>query len=202
MEGAAVSYDLPTADQKFVRFALDAQQHVASMKILAEDSQTVFSTVPCPGAGSIAFSFNFGLVFPDRVVFHVDPGPPPYQTYWNYTVSNSPTRLRIDGVLGTVSSPCTDAPERFSYSNVVAVLIPGPRLTFLGLSKDGGAQIMVQGNSGWTDVIEASTDLVTWTPISTNFMDFSLCPICPFVRFEDPASSNLPRRYYRSFEVR
>ena len=51
------------------------------------------------------------------------------------------------------------------------------------------------------DVIEASTDLVAWGPVSTNVMDFSLCPICPYFIFEDPASTNLPRRFYRAFEL-
>ena len=59
---------------------------------------------------------------------------------------------------------------------------------------------MVQGRAGWSDVIEASTDLVVWTPVSTNVMDFSLCPICPFAIFEDAASTNLAQRFYRAVE--
>lgn len=198
--GNDFGFFLPSKSQKYVRFTADASRHVATLTFLAEDARTVFSTMPCPPSGGILFSFDHGLIFPDRVIFHVDPGPPPYQKYWNYTVSNSVDRLRIDGQLGTVQSDCVDVPTRFSHSNVVAVLIPGPRLRFLGRTTEGGTRIMVQGRAGWTDVVEASADLVVWTPISTNVMDFSLCPICPFEIVEDPASTKLPQRFYRAVE--
>ena len=198
--GNDFGYNLPSKGQKFARFTLDTQGHVAALTFLAEDARTVFSTVPCPPSG-IQFSFDHGLVFSNRTIFHVDPGPPPYQLYWNYTVSNSPNRLRIDGQVGAVRSSCLDVPTRFSHSNLVAQLLPGPRLTFLQApEKEGGTRIMVQGRAGWSDVIEASTDLVVWTPVSTNVMDFSLCPICPFAIFEDAASTNLAQRFYRAVE--
>ena len=60
---------------------------------------------------------------------------------------------------------------------------------------------MVQGRAGATNVIEASADLLAWTPVSTNVMDYSLCPICPFVIFEDAASTNLALRFYRAVEL-
>jgi len=170
------------------------------MSFLAEDARTVFSTTPCPLAGPIKFSFNYGIVFSNQTVFHVDPGPPPYQIYWNYTVSNSATSLRINGTLGTARVNCSDAPTRFGHSNVVAVLIPGPKLTILSASPTNATRLMVQGRAGWTDVIEASGDLISWTPVATNVMDFSLCPICPFVTFEDAASTRMPHRFYRAFE--
>jgi hypothetical protein len=198
--GIPIGYDLPSKYQKFVRFTVNAQNHTSSLTFLGEDARTVFTTVPCPISGAIQFSFNYGLIFPDRVVFHVDPGPPPYAISWNYTVSNSPTRLRIDGQLGTVQAPCLDVPTRFSHSNVVAMLLRAPRLQLLERSKEGATRLMVQGRSGWSDVIEASTDLMVWTPISTNFMVFSLCPICPFAIVEDSASINLAHRFYRAVE--
>jgi hypothetical protein len=200
--GGDLAHDLPTENQSFVSFTLDASGNVATMKFLAEDMQTVFRTIPCPPSGPIIFSFDHGLVFSNRTVFHVDPGGLPYQLYWNYTASNSANRLRIDGMVGTARSACADVPTRFSHSNVVAVLIPQPKLSVLEFSKDHAARIMVQGNAGWTDVIESSTDLAVWTPVSTNIMDFSLCPICPFIIFEDTASTNLARRFYRASEYR
>src|SRR6266487_3036081 len=195
--GNDFGYDLPDQRQKFARFTFEAKSPSASLTFLAEDARTVFSTVPCPPS-AIQFNFDYGLVFPDRVILHVDPGGPPYATTWNYTVSNSPTRLRIDGQVGALQAPCLDVPTRFSHSNVVAVLLPGPRLQILQAPKmEEGARIMIQGRAGWTDVIEASTDLVAWTPVSTNFMNFSLCPICPFAIFADAASTNLAHRFYR-----
>jgi hypothetical protein len=198
--GNDFGYDLPNENQKFVRFTLDPQRQFATMTFLAEDARTAFSIVPCPPAGAINFSFSYGLIFPNFTIFHVDPGPPPYQMYWNYAVSNSPNRLRIDGMVGTAQSPCTDVPTRFSHSNVVAALVPPPRLSITEFSKEG-ALLFIQGNAGWTNVIEASTDLNTWTPISTNLMPATLCPVCPYILFRDSASTNLARRFYRCFEV-
>ena len=91
-------------------------------------------------------------------------------------------------------------PTRFSHSNVVAVLIPPPRLSITGVSS-GVATLMIQGHTGTPNVIEASGDFVIWVGVSTNVMDFSLCPICPFAIFEEPASSGLKRRFYRAYEL-
>ena len=198
--GNDLGFNLPDPSQKYVRFIVNPQGNTATMTFLTDDARTVSSRMPCPSSPAVTFNFNYGLVFSNETFFHVDPGPPPYQMYWNYTVSNSPNQLRIDGVLGTAQSGCSDAPTRFGHSNVVAVLIPGPKLTMLAASATNAARLRVQGKAGWTDVIEASADLVSWKPVATNVMDFSLCPICPFVTFEDPASKQFPHRFYRAFE--
>jgi len=116
---------LPNDSQGFVRLTVDSQTRVATMTFLGQDQQSVFSVVPCPLGGPISFSFNGGLVFSNYILFHVDPGPPPYQEFWNYTVSNSANSLRIDGLLGRRQGFCVDVPSRFIHSNVVAAaLIP------------------------------------------------------------------------------
>jgi hypothetical protein len=119
-------YSLPDANQSFVEFIVDTVGPSAQMKILAADGQTVFAVLPCPAGGPIGFSFDHGLVFSNRVVFRVDPGPPPYQKFWNYTVSNSADSLRIDGILGTVANFCADVPTQFKHTNVVAILVSEP----------------------------------------------------------------------------
>ena len=121
--GSDVVTALPNENQGFVKLTVDPQRNV-SMTFLAEDMQTVFSIIPCPGPAAVNFSFSYGLVFSNAIIFHVDPGPPPYSTYWNYTVTNSANALRIDGTLETAQPLCADVPTRFSHSNVVAVLIP------------------------------------------------------------------------------
>jgi hypothetical protein len=198
--GNSFDFDLPDQSQKFVRFIVDAQANTASMAFLGDDARTVFTTSPCPPAGTLSFSFNYGFIHSNVTFFHVDPGPPPYQSFWNYTVTNSANSLTINGMLGTVGTPCADSPTRFVHDDVVAVLVSGPRLTILEAGGKNGARVMVQGNSGWTDVIEASTDLKTWTPVATNIMDFSTCPICPFATFQDAASTTITHRFYRAFE--
>jgi hypothetical protein len=195
-----VGFSLPNERQRFVRLTVDARRDLATMTFLGQDLRTVFSVVPCPAGSSIPFHFDYGFIFSNSIIFHVDPGPPPYSVYWSYSVSNSANRLRIDGTLGTAHQNCVDVPTRFSHSNVVAVLVPPPRLSITGVS-NGGARLFLQGRAGRTNVIEASTDLITWVGVSTNVMDYSLCPICPFAIFEDSASTNLARRFYRAFEI-
>ena len=81
----------------------------------------------------------------------------------------------------------------------MAVSVPHPTIKITEFSKEG-ALLFVQGISNWTNIIEASADLSSWTSISTNVMPSSVCPICPFIQFRDPASTNLPHRYYRTLQ--
>jgi hypothetical protein len=199
--GTDSGYDLPSPNQSYVKLTIDPQSSLASMTFLGADMQTVFSRTPCSTVGPLNFAFDYGFVSTNGIIFHVDPGPPPNALFWNYEVSNSGNTLRIIGTLGTVQSPCADVPTRFGHSNVVAELISKPALSVLGYSSEHGARLFLQGHAGHTNVIEGSTDLVAWKPVSTNVMDFSLCPICPYFLFEDFSSTNQPVRFYRAFEL-
>jgi hypothetical protein len=201
-KGGVVTSTLPNASQGFVRLAPATDRDFATMTFLGSDARTVFSIVPCPGGKPISFEFDHGFAFSERIIFHADPGPPPYSLYWSYMVSNRPASLRIDGVQGTARQDCVDVPTQFRHSNVVAVLVPGPRMRISEISKEKGTLLFIQGNAGWTNVVEASQDLVSWSGISTNFMPFTLCPICPFILVRDTESTNQPHRFYRSFEFR
>src|SRR5206468_10884280 len=70
------------------------------------------------------------------------------------------------------------------------------QLSIPQLSPDGYVQFTVPGGWGQTNVLEASTDLVHWTPICTNVFPATACIDCPVIDFEDPRS--LPRRFYRA----
>ena len=191
---------LPNASQRFVRLVVDPdpQSYLVTMTFLGEDLQTVFSAMPCPPGGPISFIF-WGSAYTDPMTFQVDPSPPPDEKAWYYTVSNSFNTLRIDGTVGALRRSCAEV-QQFSHSNVVAVLVPVPRIRITEFSKDG-ALLFIQGNAGWTNVVEASTDLRTWSPIATNFMAGGGCPVCPYVLVRDAASTNLARRFYRCFEI-
>ena len=198
--GGELTTSLPNESQSFVRLTVDPQTDFATMTFLSADSQTVFGVFPCPPGDAINFRFDFGFVFADNIEFHVDPGPPPYNVSWSYAVSNLTDHLRIDGTLGMAQVNCADVPNRFTHSNVVAVLVNGPTLKITEVTKEG-ALLFIQGNTGWTNVVEASTDFASWTPISTNVMPNTLCPICPYILVRDAASTNVPRRFYRCFEI-
>lgn len=117
-------FPLPDAEQSFVRLSVDPQRNTASLSFLAEDMETIYTIIPCPPSGPIPFAFDNGLVFSNRIEFHGDAGPPPYQTSWNYTVSNAADGLRIQGTLGTIPGGCADVPTQFTHTNVVAALVP------------------------------------------------------------------------------
>jgi hypothetical protein len=193
-------FALPNTTQRFVKLTVDPNSNFASMAFLGADGQTVFSRMPCGLSQPLSFSF-FGFMTSNSIFFHVDPGPPPNHTYWIYSVTNSANTLRIDGTVGITQSICADDVTEFTHSNVVAVLLPAPRLRLTEFSKEG-ALLFVQGEAGRTNIIEASTDLSTWTSITTNVMPHTLCPECPFILFRDRVSTNLPSRFYRCLEMR
>jgi hypothetical protein len=123
--GNDLGYDLPNDAQTFIHLEINPQGTSASMSFLGADARTVFSVVPCPPSPVIPFSFDHGLVFSNRIVFHVDPA----IWYWNYTVSNSADTLRIDGEVGVMQRSCVDTPDRYRHSNVVATLVASaPRI--------------------------------------------------------------------------
>jgi hypothetical protein len=189
----------PNERQSFVRLSVDTQTDLATMTFLGRDLQTVFSVVPCPIGDPVQFLFSYGFVYSNSIIFLADPGPPPYGIYWHYSVSYSTNSLQINGALGMASQGCADVPTDFGHSNVVAQLVAGPRMSVTEFSKEG-ALLLIQGHAGWTNVVEASTNLVSWTPILTNLMPATTCPICPYILFRDPASTNLAKRFYRCFE--
>jgi len=141
----------------------------------------------CCGLGG---SFNFPL---------------PDQPYFGYTVSNSMDVLRINGSVNTLCEGCADIPTQFEHTNVVAVLIATavkPRLSLPTLANDRVFGFIISdGRWGQTNVVEASTDLITWTSLSTNVFPPSACPDCPLIEFRDSASTNIARRFYRSFSL-
>jgi len=74
-----------------------------------------------------------------------------------------------------------------------------PRLSIPQLSPDGHVRVAGSGAAREaTGVIEASTDLVHWTAVSTNFFVPALCLDCPLIDFEDRESPILTRRFYRA----
>jgi hypothetical protein len=195
-----VKYSLPDQNQAFLRLSIDPQSNLARMTFLDDQLKTNFSVSVCPPNDPIMFDFGYGFVSPGSIVFHVDPGPPPLHLFWNYTVSNTANGLRIDGQVGVDAGICADVPNRFSHSNVVAVLVRQPKLSVTDFT-DNVPSIMIQGQTGQTNVLEASTDLSTWVPLSTNVMPNTDCPICPFILFRDTAATNLANRFYRSVEI-
>jgi len=195
-----IKTSLPNTDQAFFRLSIDPQSNLARMTFLDQQLKTTFSVTVCPPNNPISFDFGYGLIESGSIFFHVDPGPQPLNLFWNYTVSNSVEGLRIDGQAGISAGFCADVPNQFSHSNVLAVLVPQPKLTVTGFGEQLPS-ILIQGQAGQTNVLEASSDFLTWVPLSTNVMPNTDCPICPCVLFRDTAATNLVNRFYRSLEL-
>ena len=183
---------LPDANQAYVELMVDAQSNTVQMAILGADRHTVFDNF---GSNGCTFFLTNGVVLPDHVQFAAQQ--PLLGGWWIYTVSNSAGGLRIDGGF-------SNHPLYFSHANVVAALVaavPIPTLSLPRASGSGAIEFTVfNGRPGQSNVIQASTNLVTWTAISTNVFP-STDLICPFIDYQDPVSTNLARRYYRAFSL-
>ena len=196
VEVCGLEFSLPNTNQSYIELAVDAQRNTAQLAILGEDRHTVF----------VNFGFTFFLtnevVLPDHLQFASQN--PPEEPSWNYTVSNSAGGLRIDGAFAGPTSPVSVL-IGFYHWNVVAVLVaavPKPMLSLPRASGTGAIEFTVfNGRWGQTNVIEASTDLFSWTGISTNVFPATVCPFCPAIEFQDPAGTSLARRFYRSYSL-
>jgi len=73
-------------------------------------------------------------------------------------------------------------------------------LRLVGYTRTNGALLQIQGPRLQTNIIQASSNLVHWTPISTNQMPDTDCPTCPNVQIMDPTATNLMRRFYRAVQ--
>lgn len=194
-----VQVSLPNESQRFIRLTRDSQPPGARMVILSEDMQMVFAEAPgCPPPEWIPFDFSGGLSFPDRIVFHVDPGPNGLS--WNYTVSNTPTSLKLHGRVGLATPRCADDFSEFTHTNVIATLVPPPKLEVKSYSQDG-ATLFIQGRAGWQTVVEASSDLSNWIEIAREIMPATKCAICPFIEVQDREGAGKTPQYYRVYQT-
>jgi hypothetical protein len=185
---------LPNERQSFIKLEFGAAGETVAMTLLGADRQSVYNVVPCPAGDPIPFRFEHGLVFSDYVVFHVDPGPLPYPAYWNYTLSNSPTRLRLDGQLGLVQQACADVPTRFSHSNVVAVLPISPPVIDSVARQDSQLHFRVVGEPGFDYFVEYSETWPSGNWLALTNFRAKLQTVEAFIS-DSPISK--PMRFYR-----
>ncbi len=167
--GGELTHPLPDATQGFVELIIDSQRNFAQMTFLGQDMHTILS-IPADGPRSgFTFLFRDGEVLSDHIQFG-EPIPLPEQDQpsFSYAVSNATDTLRINGGVVTPCPGCADFFTRFEHTNLVAVLksTPAmPRLSLTALSTDGVFGFIIRdGRWGQTNVVEASADLITWTP--------------------------------------
>jgi hypothetical protein len=82
------------------------------------------------------------------------------------------------------------------YSVTVISLRPGaPRLVPVSMQPDGEFALQLQGEPGATYAIQMSTDLTSWSPMTTNTLTG------PTFNFTDSQAANSPQRFYRAIWV-
>ncbi len=142
-----------------------------------------------PNGGSFIASVNVSLQPPD---------------------TNAAIYYTLDGSLPTTGSSLYSGPltltgtallsanafETGSNSSVAAsalfVIQPlSPTLTALGFSGDGLLQLGLAGTPGANYVLESTTNLINWTPLSTNTATTNL------LNLSDPYAPSFPFRFYR-----
>ncbi|MHB8523675.1 MAG: hypothetical protein ACYDH9_23375 [Limisphaerales bacterium] len=100
------------------------------------------------------------------------------------------TKTLVGEPVGFTDPQATNFPKRF----YVGVLLPEPVPVAATGSfiLNGQFQVPLLGRPGHDFMVRASTDLVTWIPISTNTYTFHL----GFFDFVDPAATNFAHRFY------
>ncbi len=183
---------LPNDQQSFLKLTVDSQGQTAAMTLLGKDMKTVFSVFVCPPGSPAALAFDQGVLVSNRIEFVSGPGDPDANATWDYSVSRSGGALQLDGMLRTLQGFCLDVPDRFTHSNVVAVLMPSAtiRVSEVEICWDTLTNMTYQVQYRSALTTNAWMDLGTPVPGdgSTNCVT-------------DPVPAGQPRRFYRVITV-
>jgi len=90
--------------------------------------------------------------------------------------------------------------QSFVVNQAGTAVAAAPRLKLEQVAPPAGAVVTIQGRGNKMHVLEVSTDLIHWTPISTNLITDAVCPTCPFVQVIDSQALLSPIRFYRARE--
>jgi hypothetical protein len=144
---------------------------------------------------------------PFTVTYIASGGIPVY--HWDIVAGALPPGLRLDPFTGTVSGTPTmsgsfsftvrvrdyreGSPGVSRATSIFVASAPRPRLELAVPAPGGGeAQLILYGTPGQQQVIQASSNLVTWPPVATNLLGTSL------FQFFDPMPLQCPARFYRA----
>ena len=103
------------------------------------------------------------------------------------TLTVSLTNVLLANAGANSVTPVSLTAGHFSITTAMPALLEP-----LERNPDGTVQFTFTGTSGRTYITEASTDLISWTPISTNQLSGTLTNIT------DTAAGGLTRRFYRA----
>jgi len=124
--GIPFDYEVPDERQQFVELIINPGGTTAKLTFLGPDLQTVFTSYPWVAGRTFAFSFNDGIVLPDRIQFGDGPPVRGGVADWFYVVRDAGGGSV--GISGTAITPMfgADVPNQFKHTNVVATLLTNP----------------------------------------------------------------------------
>ncbi|MDB6031439.1 MAG: hypothetical protein JWM16_1777 [Verrucomicrobiales bacterium] len=91
----------------------------------------------------------------------------------------------------------TNDPGRFVF---VDPNDPPLNLRMLSRTRTNGVTLVLQGPRLMTNIVQVSSNLIDWIPLSTNIMPATDCSTCPSFQFVDRAATNAARRFYRAVQ--
>jgi hypothetical protein len=109
---------------------------------------------------------------------------PLYST--SFTLTNDATVIATAFKNGYVTSPAASA---------LFTLRSYPAFKSVTFATNGAAQLLFSGEAGKTYILQVSTNLLQWTPLSTNV------PTTDAFTFLDPSATNHATRFYRAIEL-
>jgi hypothetical protein len=115
--------------------------------------------------------------------------------YTNVISVASSTNVTISGLVEGVTyyfaaTAVNMSGEESPYSNQTADALPSAVSALAPLPKSAGCfSFNVTGGAGYQYIVQSSTNLTTWTSVTTNIAPFS---------FTDNNSPNLPKCFYRA----
>jgi hypothetical protein len=106
----------------------------------------------------------------------------------NFSVNNTGIYTNAASVGSLTTDPNPDDDSIIVYANV-AVSTPPMLTPHLATGGNHGFQLTITNDAGANIIIQASTNLVSWVPVSTNLSPFT------FTNFD---STNYQMRFYRA----
>lgn len=106
-----------------------------------------------------------------------------------------PSRIGAFVNVASVTGAVTDQDPGNNSSQVMGTVTASPHVTLSGSINSGLFQLSITAPPNSTYVIQASSDLGTWVPVSTNTAGSDGTII-----YSDPASSTLQSRFYRAVQ--
>jgi hypothetical protein len=103
--------------------------------------------------------------------------------------------IPVSGVTNIIDPYATNYSQRFYRAVQFNNSLDSPRLSIPARLGSGQVEFRVTGLVGSSQVIQASTNLTTWTPITTNII-----PAAGVITITDPFATNYSRRFYRALQ--